>query len=400
MIKTLEPNPFPFRLEKRLRRHIIAKRHRFFATTVPGLENVTVQQIASLSKTIQGIVPEKGGVSFDGRMIDLYRANLYLSCAGRILWRLAEFKAANFRQLNKKAGEFAWELYLPTGVVPRCRVIAHRSRLYHTQAIEEYISTVIGDYWRKRRITATVSHTQTLFIRLERDRLTISLDASGANLYLRGIKTHAADAPLRETLAAGLLALAGYRSDRPLIDPMCGAGTFSLEAALIAKRRAPGLHRSYAFLEWPSFREQQWRYLKTRAEEAQAVLESPCIWASDIDPQTVENLRSCVARSALSDAVKVERRDFFALDPREVGGKHESGLVVLNPPYGRRLIPDEEIHTFYISISKRLRQYYYGWRLALIVPEREIGQLFRFALEARNIEHGGLKTVFLYGRIG
>jgi putative N6-adenine-specific DNA methylase len=379
---------------------VIARRHRCHAVTVPGVEELCARELASLSDTLEVREHLKGGVAFSGRMVDLYRANLHVRTAGRFLLRLSEFKATNFRQLEKKCAALAWERYLPWGAVPVCKVAAHRSRLYHTRAVARQVTAAVSGYWQDRGVPAAGAAGQTLFVRLEEDTVALSLDSSGPNLYRRGMKTHGGRAPLRETLAAAILLRAGYDPARPLIDPMCGAGTFALEAALMAKGVAPGTRRDFAFMQWPAFRPRQWRHLKNAALESSRSLARPVIHASDLDPVVCRRLAACVRENGLADAVAVRCRDFFALEEPIEEGMPGPGLIVLNPPYGRRLTPDRDVQSFYSRMGLKLHGNFKGWDVALLVPDPALARSLPFALKSWQIIHGGLPLTLLVGRVG
>jgi putative N6-adenine-specific DNA methylase len=388
-------------LEKQIKRHVIAQPHQYYAVTLPGLEALCVAELGQACQEIRIETTLPGGVLFSGRLPVLYTANLYLRTAGRILLRLAAFKATNFRQLEKRLSEVAWSRYLPKGCVPACRVTAHQSRLYHTQAIVQHAAQTVADHWSSLGVDPSGPQGQTLHILMQEDLATLSLDSSGPNLYQRGLKTHASIAPLRETLAAAILQLSGYDPDRPLIDPMCGAGTFSLEAALWAKQIPPGAGRDFAFMQWPAFREPRWRHLKTKALKAAKSFERAMVFASDLDGAACEQLSQCVIRNHLDDVVRVRNRDFFTLrPPQQEGQVIAPGLIVLNPPYGRRLKPDQSLVAFFERIGKKLAADFKGWRVAIIVPRPELARQMPFLLKPMPIVHGGLALTLLVGRVG
>jgi putative N6-adenine-specific DNA methylase len=388
-------------LEAQIKRHVIAQRHRCFAVTAPGVEAVCALELSLLSDTIEiDPVPVKGGVSFSGRLEDIYRANLHVRTAGRLLMRLTDFNATNFRQLEKKCAALAWQRYLPQGAVPLCKVAAHRSRLYHTGAISGAVTNALSLYWQQRAVAPAGDCGQTLFVRIENDTVVLSLDSSGPNLYRRGLKMHGGRAPLRETLAAAILLKAGYDPTRPLLDPMCGAGTFALEAALIAKRIAPGSRRDFAFTRWPAFSQPQWRHHQTTALQKERCLAHPMIFASDLDPDVCRRLETCVRDNALTDVVAVRSLDFFKLtcDP----GRHDPGpgLIVLNPPYGRRLALEKDVYPFYSRIGTQLHEQFKGWQVAMLVPDPALIRTLPFTLRSSEMVHGGLPLTLLVGRIG
>jgi putative N6-adenine-specific DNA methylase len=386
-------------LDKQIKRHVVARRHGLFAITLPGLEMACRDELQSLG---QGVVVEevvRGGVTFSGRLADLYRANLHLHSAGRILLRLADFKATNFDQLTLKLGTIPWSWYLPRGCLPHCRVTTRHSRLYHSQAVAQRALDVVDRYWRGQGAAAAGDFDQKLFIRLEDDRVALSLDSSGENLYRRGFKRHSARAPVRETLAAAILWRAGYQSEMPLIDPMCGAGTFALEAALMVKQIAPGVLRDFAFMQWPAFRPRQWDHLKSVAARTQRQLARPLILASDVDHAACGALWACVQRHGLADAVQVVCRDFFDFSPADLPEHMRSGLLVLNPPYGVRLKPEQELQSLYRRIGRKMRSDFRGWRTAVLVPHPDLVRYLPSELVRTSITHGGLPLVLLTGQI-
>lgn len=396
IIKTI-PGRNATNLDRRIKRHVIGGQHSFFAVTPPGYEDLCRRELEGLDAPLAFDPPVKGGVAFGGRLTDLYQANLQLRTAGRVLLRLAVFKATGFRRLEKQIRELPWSLYLPRGAIPRFNVSTRHSRLYHTQAVARHIGDSLSGHWSALGIEPVSGDDQTLHVRLVDDRVTLSLDSSGPNLYRRGLKTHAVRAPLRETLAAIILKIAGYRPDRPLVDPMCGAGTFSLEAALMAKSIPPGLHRHFAFMQWPAFRPAQWNHLCKAAGSRIRILDQPLIWASDIDGAACEKLARCVTQNGLDDAVRVETMDFFSLLPAQVTDR--PGLLVFNPPFGRRLRPDAAVGDLYQRIALKLRRDFRGWRAALLVPGRRLARSLNLPFKADDLEHGGLKLTLLTGRL-
>lgn len=389
--------PRDMSLEKRIKRRIIGQRHDFFAVSLPGFESLCAAELAGLSDTVKLTGAAHGGVSFSGRLTDLFLACLYTRIPVRLLMRLAQFKATNFNQLEKQIQAVAWELYLPGGCVPAFHITAHRSRLYHTGATADHIARGINARWSETGFSPEPSQRQALFVRLESDTVTLSLDGCGAPLYQRGLKPHAARAPLRETTAAGILSLAGYKGDAPLIDPMCGAGTFSLEGALLSKGVPPGFFRDFAFMQWPAFRPQQWSHLRKLAGQRIRQVQSALIRASDSDEKAVDHLRECITRNRMDDAVTVSQADFFDIQPQ--GSPPENGLIVLNPPYGRRLAAKGSLENQYREIGAKLKADFKGWQAALLVPQKRLVRNLGLSLKPTPLRHGGLNVVALIGRI-
>ncbi len=395
-------NPAAHRaLQRRIKRHVAGPTHTFFVVVAPGLETLCRRELAALLGDGRSLRPVHGGVVFPGRLEDLYRANLQLRTASRVLMRLAEFKAAGFGALAKRLAEIPWELYLPAGELPAVHVTARHSRLYHSQAVEERVRAAVA-----QRLEVSIDGPlpvdrsptpQQLFVRLQDDRLTLSLDSSGESLYKRGIKTHGGRAPLRETLAAAILLMAGYSGAEPLLDPMCGSGSFCLEAALMAAGAAPGRRRDFAFMRWPAFAPARWRHLLREADAAAAVPQGRRIFALDKSSRSVARLAQTLEAAGLAAWVGVAQGDFFDLDPRSLTA--DPGLVVINPPYGRRLGTPAAGADIFQRILDRLQTVYRGWRCALIVPDGKLAQDLPFALRRFPLTHGGLRLVLLIGPI-
>jgi putative N6-adenine-specific DNA methylase len=386
-------------LAKRIKRHVIGSLHWFFAATAPGFESLCLQELQTLPLSSREMRVVEGGVEFQGRLIDCYIANLNLRTANRILMRIATVRAVHFSELERTFYGIPWELYLNPGSPLKVHTTARHCRLYHTDAVSGRLLAAVTGRLGLDLPTAAEhdSFKQTFFVRGIDDRFTVSIDSSGDHLYKRGIKTLISPAPLRETTAAAALMLAGYRSGQPLVDPMCGSGTFSLEAALIVKNIPPGLLRTFAFMGWPAFRPKTWNYLRRQAEQTISNLESPCIFASDIDPQGCQTLLTCVRRHGLSNVIQVSQRDFFDIVPSELTPKR--GVVAINPPYGRRLGTPAQTARLFESICEKLKCAYSGWRLILIAPSQQVAKNLPFPTHNYPLLHGGLKVRLLVGHI-
>lgn len=383
-------------LEKRLKRHVIGKDHDFFAVTSPNGEALLGEELTALGLKCRTL---PGGAAFRGRLHEAYRANLYLRSASRVLMRVHAFRAAAFRSLEKAVSQFAWELFIPAGTPPRLHVATHHCRLHHTDAIAERVAAIIAGRLAAAAPAAAAppADAPQVFVRGVDDRFVISIDSSGANLYRRGIKTHPGQAPLRETLAAAALMQAGFTGAQPLLDPMCGAGTFALEAALMVKNIPPGWFRGFAFTDWPAFRAARWDHLRRKAAEQILKLDRPRILASDIDPEACRRLDECIGRCSLNDAVAVACRDFFELDPRDVADR--PGLVALNPPYGRRIGRAAASRELVRAVVARLRSRYAGWKFVLVVPAARDLPRIGMPVQVHPFLHGGLPVNVLMGAV-
>ncbi len=386
---------------KRIRRRILAGNWEFFAVTAPGLEKICRNECDSfpfLNATFEAV---KGGVEFSGRVHLIYEANLYIRTANRIIMRIGGFKATNFRQLEKKLSEFSWELFLNPYNTVEVKVSTTHSRLYHTDAVADRIHDILDGYLcgLTKKYMPSEDLTQTLYVRIVDDQVTLSLDSSGEILYKRGIKTHGGIAPLRETTACAALLLAGYNGHEPLIDPMCGSGTFSIEAAMMALNIPPGWFRKFAFMQWPCFNPSRWEYIRGLSKKQFLEAKQPIIFASDIDVRMCRELEKSIIQNGFDHIIKVnEGLDFFTLCPEKF--TDVPGLVVLNPPYGLRM---ESLETgtekFFQEIFKKLKKDYKLWKFAIIIPSKHLLRTARVPLKVKPLFHGGLRLFLLYGTV-
>jgi hypothetical protein len=206
------------------------------------------------------------------------RANLWLRSASRVVVRVAEFRATAFFELEKHAKRIDWSPYLGPGLAPEFRVTAKKSKLYHSDAIAERLLSAVGP--RVSGKQKAEDRLQLFVVRMHRDICTISADASGELLHMRGYRQAVAKAPLRETLAAAMLIANDWTGTESLLDPFCGSGTIPIEAALMARGMAPGMNREFAFERWPAFDRREWKSLKddarSRMRESTAVIQSQC----------------------------------------------------------------------------------------------------------------------------
>jgi putative N6-adenine-specific DNA methylase len=391
-------------LLKRIKRHVTGPVHAFFASTPPGFEDLCKYELMRLPIDKDGIKVLEGGVEFRGKLIDCYLANLYLRTANRVLFRIAEFNASNFRKLEKHLMEIPWELYIKAESKPSVSVTTRHSRIYHSDAISERVIEIINS--RKKAIPFVTDENnnpenQDIYIRSVDDCMTISLDSSGDNLYKRGVKLHTGKAPIRETIAAAALFKAGYTGEEIVFDPMCGTGTFSIEAAMLSRCIPPGWYREFAFMSWPGFRPAQWAHIKKQAEkDIRPTNDILSILACDKDPEMCEALSKTLVEYGLDSSIRVINNDFFEIIPSDIyryTGSDRPGLIIINPPYGIRLGTRKGGIELSSLILKQLEQHYKGWKFALFSPERRGFERTKLKGDKTIIDHGGLKLVLFTG---
>jgi putative N6-adenine-specific DNA methylase len=396
--------------------------HRFdlFAACAPGFESTTAAELFSLGIANPKAVP--GGVEFRGYLSHVYKLNLWSRTAERILMRLDSFHAITFKELRDNARQIEWEKYLRPGDQLSIRATCKKSRLIHSDAVAERVQLAIADRLSAAQkilaekeaaasarsprprgrvaqppITkATNPSAQTIIVRLVDDECTISLDSSGELLHFRGYRQAIAKAPLRETLAASMILASNWRTDQPLIDPFCGSGTIPIEAALIARRIAPGLHRSFAFMTWPRFDQAAWNKLIEQANESILPQAPAVIRGSDRDAGAIEASRSNAERAGVLDQIEFKQQAVSAIEAIE------HAYIISNLPYGQRLDADKDLRNLYAQFGKVLRQQFAegGSHVAILAGdvqlEKNVGLNFD---EATRINNGGIHVRFVRAEI-
>ncbi len=310
------------------------KTETLFAVTAPGLESVCAVELAALG--MDEIQPEAGGVLFRGGLRELYLANLWLRTASRVLVRFGEFGCRDFPGLYRKAVRLPWGRYLKPGTRLRIRATCRRSRLGHTGRIAETLEQAMEKALGAATQTGC-DKEQLLLVTVEDDLCRLSLDSSGALLHRRGYRQDIGAAPLRETLAAGILMLLGWRGETPLFDPMCGSGTFLVEGALLALNRPPGAARTFAFMDWPRYRPGLWQALLMEAQR-QGREACPVLAGGDRDPAVLEAARRNADRAGVGHCLILRQAEAGDWIP----SVDRPGLAICNPPYGTRLGRGEE----------------------------------------------------------
>ena len=359
-----------------------------FAVAAPGLEPLVARELRSLD--LNGRV-EEGGVAFRGTLQTIARANLWLRTASRVIVRVAAFRAQAFHELERLGRAVPWERFVGRGTAVRFRVTSHRSRLYHTGAISQRLTEAVS-----HRLGAEVAHApsvseedgdsdaQLFVVRVEADRFVVSADSSGALLHLRGYRQAVAKAPLRETIAAAMLVERDWSGGTPVLDPMCGSGTIPIEAALIARRIAPGLHRSFRFHEWPELGPSIWQRAVEHAKSVELSVAPHAIRGSDRDRGAIEAARANAARAGVAADIEWSVRAVSVLE--RIPGV--AGLVAVNPPYGVRVGEVDRLRDLYARFGAVMRERFSGWQLSMLSAnprlETQVGLRFEERLRTRN----------------
>lgn len=345
-----------------------------FTVCQPGIEPVTLGEVERLGARARAT---HGGVIASMTWSQLALAHLQLRTATRVLVRIARFDAETFPELMAGLRRVDWAEWLPVDADVDISVSSSASRLYHTDAVAERVREVVG---------TGDGGPQRLSVRIDRNLVTLSLDASGEPLYMRGWRTEAVEAPIRETLAAALVLWSGWDARSPLVDPCCGSGTVAIEAAMWARRMPPGRHRSFAFQEWPIAESVEWSRLWA-AVDADVRPRNAAVRASDIDPEAVGIAARNAGRAGVEIDTAVADVSTLANEPRG----NRAGWVVTNPPYGARIGGD--LRSLYSAIGRLASP---PWELAVVgaqgTPTNSFGRQWAHSLTTRN---GGVPVRFL-----
>lgn len=362
--------------------------HDLFAACAPGLEPLLAEEIEAVLG--RPTPPTAGGVELEGSIEDVVQLNLRLGLASQVLVRLTTFTAKQFSQLERKLGAVDWGRWIDPGTPLVVRVSAKRSRLYHTKAIEERVRRVVQERLRADSPSGDPETAAVLHVRMSNDVCTVSIDSSGAPLHRRGYRLATAKAPLREDLARAVVRLSGWDGKVAFADPFCGSGTLGIEAALLARGRAPGLGRGFAFERWPGFDPGSLARARADAEaSAQARAPGP-IWLSDRDAGAVRAAQDNAERAGVLEDLEVAeapmgRAPFLEAAPSQ-------GCWVSNPPHGRRIGDRKGLTKLHQSLGRRFEGLGAGWRLTVVVRDRRLAFGTGLTLEPRLMtESGGSK---------
>ena len=366
----------------------------FFAPCPRGLEPALIEELTSLG--IRELEATHGGVGFSGDWESCYRVNLESRIATRVLWRVARGRYQAEEDIYRLAYGVTWAKWFTVDDTIRIHVTARQSALRSLEFITLRIKDAVCDHFRtvvgKRPSVDTANPAVRIHAFLTRDSVALYLDTSGEPLYKRGFKQAAVEAPLKENLAAGILHLSGWKPGEALVDPMCGSGTFLIEAAQIALDVAPGLGRRFAFERLRVFDRTVWAKLRTTAEARRKPVTELPILGADIVGDQLRRARVNLEAAGLADCVKLQRSDFLELVAPAV-----EGVLVTNPPYGVRIGEAEALAEAYPVWGDALKKNWAGWRCHFLsadtmLPKR-IGlkasrrtPLFNGALECRLYE--------------
>ena len=363
--------------------------------TLFGLEGLCAEELRRLK--LPEVAAENGRVRCKAAPADIPRVNLNLRTGERVLLVVGRYRAADFEALFEGCRALPWEEFIPReGAFP---VKGHslNSQLHAVPACQAVLKKAAAARLGEKYGLETLPESGALYqiqFSIMRDEVTLMLDTTGAGLHKRGYRAVGVAAPLRETLAAAMVLLSRYRGRDPFCDPFCGSGTIAIEAALIAKNRAPGLNRAFSAQKWRWLDSGLW--LQAADEAMDQEFHGPYeIWGGDIDPAAVALSRHNAELAEVDDVVKFEVADAARF---HWGGLQ--GRVVTNPPYGERLMEKKEAEELYQAFGKALSKLPDGWQAAVLSSHTEFERAFgRPADKKRKLYNGMIKCdLFMYGR--
>jgi putative N6-adenine-specific DNA methylase len=361
----------------------------FFATCPRGLEPLLVRELGSFQIEAAAV---PGGVAFAGEWAACYRANLGSRLASRVLWRIAQFDYSSEKDLYAGTRALDWPRYFRVERTLRVNVTAQKSPLksleFATLRIKDAVCDRFRDALGKRPSVERAAPDVRVHAFLESGRATLYLDTSGEPLFKRGWRTGRAEAPLRENLAAGIIALTGWRPDEPLLDPMCGGATLLVEAAAMARGRAPGAKRAFGFEKLNAFDAAAWNRIKG---DSPAQERSPALYGSDNDPKALSAARRNLGEAGVERWVRLEEADVLERD-----APAPSGVMVMNPPYGERMGSADELARFYPLLGNQLKKNFVGWRCYIFTADLRLPKLIRLEPSRRTPLWNGALECRLY----
>lgn len=348
-----------------------------FAITAPGLESYLADEMREAGFAVDAVIP--GGVTFLGDWSDVLRANTSLRGATRILARLAQFRAFHLAQLDKRSRKIDWLTWLRPDIAFRVEAVCRKSKIYHHRAAAQRVTRAIEE---TTGAPTAPDAPIVIKVRIEDDLCTVSLDTSGASLHKRGLKVQVNKAPMRETLASLFLRASGFDGSYPVYDPMCGSGTFVIEAAEIAAGLMPGRARTFAFSDLACAIDAQ-----TLSDQRRPHVR---FFGSDRDAGAVKMSQANADRAGVSDITDFQTCPISDMVPPCA----EPGLVIVNPPYGGRIGNKKPLYGLYAAFGARVSDAFKGWQISMITSDGSLAKAagLDWAAPGPVVNHGGIKV--------
>jgi putative N6-adenine-specific DNA methylase len=367
--------------------------HYFFAPCPRGLAAPLGEELRELGAA--NLEASDAGVAFTGPFDLIYTVNLHSRIASRVLWRVAKFPYKSEDDVYNGAHGVRWHTYFNADRTFKVDTNAHRSPVKSLDFITLRVKDAIADQFRaaagRRPSVEARDPDVRVHVFLDDKTCTLYVDTSGDSLFKRGKRDHVGEAPLKKNLAAGILRLAGWQAGTPLLDPMCGAGTFLSEAAEITLGRAAGRSRAFGFEKLARYNEATWQRMLANAKKSEKPVEPLPIYGSDLYGRSLGHAVLNLREAGLEDAVKLKQVNLLELSAPE-----PTGVIVTNPPYGVRLGEKEELAEFYPRLGDALKQRFPNWTAFIFSGDPDIAKLIRLAASRKTVLYNGALECRLY----
>jgi|TARA_B110000305_G_scaffold125214_1_gene140211 putative N6-adenine-specific DNA methylase len=348
--------------------------HHYFASCPRGLEEVLQQELTDIHAS--DIKKVDGGMLFSGDNEVLYRANISSRIATRILCLVKQGTYENEDDIFNAALAVEWTSWFGLEKTIKVSTTAIQCPLksidFMTLRIKDAVCDIFREKMGKRPDVAVRDPDIKIHLFLEKNNFSLYIDASGAPLYQRGFRTASVEAPIKENLAAGIIKLSGWTPGEPFLDPMCGSGTFLIEAALIASNQAPGLNRDFGFMAWKNFDKTLFTTIKTSYLDKVTKKDFLKIYGSDKDLRAIRVSKKNLTLAGFENSVQLVCKQFSEITP-----PYNEGVLVTNPPYGERI--GEELDSAYPEWASSLKKSFAGWRTYFLTNDFRMPKLMRLS---------------------
>lgn len=361
------------------------------ATATFGLEAVIKREIENLGYKILKVEDSK--ITYLGDESAIVRSNLWLRCADRVLLKMGEFPVYSFEELYQQTKALPWEEWIPLDGKFTVNGSSVKSKLYSVPDCQSIVKKAIVDRLKEFYQCEWFSETGAEFttkVTILKDIATLTIDTSGPGLHKRGYRVKDVFAPIKETLASALVQLSFWKPDRILVDPFCGSGTIPIEAAMLAKKIAPGLNRKFASEEWPGIPAELWKKFRKEAYDSIDYNLSLQIIASDIDSKAIAAAKENALEAGVDDCI-----EFKVMPVSELKITQPYGIIICNPPYGERIGEKENLNLIYQDL-KNLLQNEKTWSLYLITSDKNFETVFsqKPADRRRKLYNGRIEVTY------
>lgn len=364
------------------------KTYQLMATCAAGIESLVNQELKDMGYHTQ---TENGRVHFEGTMEDIAKTNVWLRTADRIKISVGQFKITSFEMLFDKVYQLEWEDYIPMDGEFPVAGKSIKSKLHSVPNVQRItkkaISKKVMNYYHRRSNLPETGALFPLEIAIRKDIAELTLDTTGSSLFKRGYRVEKGPAPLKENMAAALVKLTTWHPDRPLYDPTCGSGTILIEAALMGHNIAPGLYRDFVFQDWPWFPKTILEQVRQEAKAQIDLDKTLNIYGSDIDHRMIDIAQENAENAGVAHSIQFKQMQLADFVPNE-----EYGILISNPPYGDRMLTEEEVHEIYQDMGRIYRPMT-TWSKYILTSDENFEEHYgEKATKKRKLYNGALKV--------